>query len=292
VALWSTHNEPWVFAFVGHAFGDFPPGLSDYTAAYQVAHHLLLSHARAVRVFRQSGCRGQIGIVLNFSHNQPASESEADRLACERVDQNGAGLFLGPLFGGRYPEALMEWIGPHAPRGKARDMDEISQPFDFLGANYYFTQTVAYSHRGGHLKASIQQAADPGWSRTEMGWGVHPEGLRLLLLRLREICGDLPIYITENGCAFKDVPDDRGAVDDPDRIRYLQAHIRAAHEALEAGVNLMGYYVWSLMDNFEWASGYGPRFGIVRVDYDTLARIPKRSAHWYREVIARNGIEV
>jgi beta-glucosidase len=292
VALWSTHNEPGVFAFVGYAFGDFPPGLCDHTAAYQVAHHLLLSHARAVRVFRQLGCRGQIGIVLNFSHNQPASEREADRLACERVDQSAAGLFLGPLFEGRYPEALIEWIGPHAPRVRARDQDEISQPIDFLGANYYFSQSVSYSHRGGHLKASIQQVADPGWSRTEMGWGVHPKGLKLLLLRLRGICGDLPIYVTENGCAFKDVPDGHGYVDDAGRIRYLASHIQSAYEALQAGVNLRGYYVWSLMDNFEWANGYGPRFGIVRVDYPTLARIPKRSAQWYREVIARNGVDV
>lgn len=291
VALWSTHNEPWVFAFVGYAFGDFPPGLCDYTAAYQVAHHLLLSHARAVQVFRQMGCRGQIGIVLNFSHNQPASESEADRLACQRVDQNGAGLFLGPLFEGKYPEDLMEWIGLHGPRVEAGDLLEIRQPIDFLGANYYFTQSVSYYHRGGHLKASIEHAADPEWSRTEMGWGVHPEGLKLLLLRLRGVCGDLPIYVTENGCAFKDEPDARGYVDDPDRIRYLSAHIKAAHEAHRAGVNLRGYYVWSLMDNFEWANGYGPRFGIVRVDYPTQARIPKRSARWYGEVIARNGIE-
>jgi beta-glucosidase len=292
VALWSTHNEPWVFAFVGYAWGDFPPGLCDHTAAYQVAHHLLLSHGRAVRVFRQMGCRGQIGIVLNFSHHQPASESEADLLACERVDQSAAGLFLGPLFEGKYPEPLVEWIGPHAPRLEAGDLQEICQPIDFLGANYYFTQTISYNHRGGHLKAALDQLADPGWDRTEMGWGVHPDGLRLLLIRLRETCGDLPIYITENGCAFKDKPDRRGTVNDPDRIRYLAAHIQAAHEAYQAGVNLRGYYVWSLMDNFEWASGYGPRFGIVRVDYSTLARIPKRSASWYREVIARNGVEI
>jgi beta-glucosidase len=292
VALWSTHNEPWVFAFVGHAFGDFPPGLCDYTAAYQVAHHLLLSHARAVQAFRQMGCRGQIGIVLNFSHNQPASENEADLLACQRVDQNGAGLFLGPLFEGAYPEALMEWIGPHAPRAEAGDLDEIRQPIDFLGANYYFTHTISYNHRGGHLKATFEQAADAGWNRTEMGWGVHPAGLKLLLLRLRGICGELPIYITENGCAFKDEPDGRGYVDDRERIRYLAAHLHAAHEAYRAGVNLRGYYVWSLMDNFEWANGYGPRFGIVRVDYPTQARIPKHSALWYREVIARNGIVV
>jgi len=291
VAFWSTHNEPWVFAFVGYAQGNFAPGLSDTTVAYQVSHHLLLSHARAVQAFRQSGRRGQIGIVLSFSHNQPASVSEPDRRACTRVDENGTGLFLRPLLEGRYPEGLIEWIGPHAPKVRAGDLAEIRQPIDFLGVNYYFTQSVSFHPHGGHLKAAISQVADAGWGRTEMGWGVHPDGLRVLLLDLKKSCGDLPTYITENGCAVRDVPDARGFVKDAERTRFLAAHIGAAHQALEAGVNLKGYYVWSLLDNFEWAHGFAPRFGLVRVDYAAQARIPKQSARWYREVIARNGIE-
>lgn len=171
------------------------------------------------------------------------------------------------------------------------DLDEIRQPIDFLGVNYYFTQSVSFHPHAGHLKAAISQVEDPGWGRTEMGWGVHPDGLKSLLLGLREVCGGLPLYITESRCVFMDIPDANGFVDDPGRIRFLAAHFKAAHEALQAGVDLRGYYVWSLLDNFEWANGYGPRFGIVRVDYSTLARIPKRSAHWYGEIIARNGIE-
>jgi beta-glucosidase len=290
VSFWSTHNEPWVFAFMGHAQGNFAPGLADYSAAYQVSHHLLLSHAKAVQIFRQGGYKGKIGIVLSFSHHQPASKAEADRAACQRVYENGAALFTDPLFRGRYPEGLFEWIGPQAPSIETGDLDLICQPIDFLGVNYYFTLAVAFDPHGGPLKAAAEQVCDRGWGRTEMGWGVHPAGLTDLLVDLKRRYGDLAIYITENGIAAKDVPDRKGFVNDIKRVRFLQAHLRAVHQAIRKGVDVRGYYVWSLLDNFEWAHGYQPRFGIVRVNYRTQERVPKQSARWYRQVIARNGL--
>jgi beta-glucosidase len=246
VTTWITHNEPWVVAFLGYAIGVHAPGLCDYSKAYQVVHHLLLSHGVTVQLFRQGGYKGEIGIVLNLEGYEPASEREADRAACQRVYEESASLFLDPLFNGHYPEMLFDWIGPHQPR----------------------------------------------WGQTEMGWGINPPGLTATLLDVKERCGDLKVFIAENGCALRDVPDETGFVADRGRVNYLSAHLQAALEAIDAGVNLGGYYVWSLLDNFEWSMGYGPRFGLVRVDYETGKRIPKQSAHWFSEVIKHNGIDI
>jgi beta-glucosidase len=291
VTLWSTHNEPWVIAFVGHAFGDFPPGIADFSQAFQTTHHLLLAHGRAVQVFRQGGYKGEIGIVLDLQHHQPATDSEADDVASQRAHEATHGLFLDPLFKGHYPEMLFEWIGPHAPRIHNGDMALISQPLDFLGVNHYMTFAVRFSHRGGLFKMVREHMSAPNWGHTAMEWGINPAGLTAVLLNLKENYGNPKIYITENGCAVEDTPNENGFVADWGRINYLRAHLIAVHEAIQAGANLHGYYVWSLMDNFEWAHGYQPRFGIVRVDYETGQRIPKKSANWYSEVIARNGVE-
>jgi beta-glucosidase len=291
VALWATHNEPWVVAFIGYAWGEFAPGIADFSQACQAAHHLLLGHGKAVQVFRQGGYKGQIGIVLDIHRHQPASDSEADRAACQRAYESGPGLFLIPLFKGHYPEMLMEWIGPHAPKVQAGDMALISQPIDFLGVNYYMTMAVSFSQQGGLLKTRSNFVSAPNWGHTAVDWGINPTGLTAVLLDLKDNYGNPKMYITENGCALQEVPGARGFVADWGRVDYLRAHLRAAHDAIQAGANLQGYYVWSLMDNFEWAQGYGQRFGIVRVDYATKQRIPKQSARWYSEVIARNGLE-
>jgi beta-glucosidase len=185
----------------------------------------------------------------------------------------------------------MEWLGPHAPQVAAGDLAEIGQPLDFLGVNHYRTETVAHSVGGGLLKAANAPVSAPGWGLTEMGWGVNPPGLRAVLLDLKENYGNPPVYITENGCAFRDEPDPDGFVRDWARVNYLREHLRSVHEALQAGADVRGYFAWSLMDNFEWARGYGLRFGLVRVDYPTQRRIPKQSARWYAEAIRRNGIE-
>ncbi len=289
VPMWATHNEPWVVSFIGHAFGDFAPGIADFSKAFQTAHHLLLAHGKTVQLFREGGYKGDIGIVLDLQHRQPASNSEADVAASQRVYEISNGIFLDPLFKGHYPKMLWEWIGPHAPRTEPGDMELISQPIDFLGVNYYMTLAVEFQHRGGLLKVGMDFVSAANWGKTDMGWGINPPGLKATLLNLKDNYGNPKVYITENGCAVDDTVDETGAVVDTARINYIRAHLAAVHEAIQAGANINGYYVWSLMDNFEWAHGLSKRFGIVRVDYDTLKRTPKKSALWYKEVIANNG---
>jgi len=290
VSLWATHNEPPVIAFHGYAHGVFAPGIADYSQAYQAAHHLLLAHGKAVQVFRQGGYRGEIGIVVDFQNYRPASDTEADRAACRRARESAAWFFAEPLFTGRYPVTLLDWIGPHAPRVQGGDLALIGQPIDFLGVNHYMTFDVSFDHRGGLLKCAAEQISAPGWGRTEMGWCVNPPGLTAVLLDVKERYGNPKMYVTENGCALKDVPDGDGFVADWGRVNFLRAHLRAVHDAIQAGADVRGYYVWSLMDNFEWASGYEPRFGIVRVNFDTGERTPKQSARWYSDVIANNAL--
>jgi len=261
VPLWVTHNEPWVTAFIGHALGILAPGICDYSQAYQTAHHQLLSHGRTVQLFRQGGYRGEIGIVLNLGHFEPATESQADLAACQRAYEENAGLFMDPLFKGHYPEMLLDWIGPHRPRVREEDAALISQPIDFLGVNYYTTHEVSWSLSHGLLKANSAPVSAPGWGRTKMGWGINPPGLAAVLLNIKENYGNPKMYVTENGCALKDAPDERGFVADWGRVNFFRDHLMAAHDAIQAGANLHGYYAWSLMDNFEWAMGYEPRFG-------------------------------
>jgi beta-glucosidase len=292
VTLWVTHNEPWVIAFLGYALGLHAPGICDYSQAYQTVHHLLLSHGKTVQLFRQGGHQGEIGIVLNLEGALPASQQEADQAACRRVYAQTASLFLDPLFNGHYPELLFDWIGWHQPRVLGGDLELIRQPIDFLGVNYYRTEAISYALDGSLLKAKAAPLSAPGWGQTEMGWGIRPAGLTATLLDVKEKCGDLKVYITENGCALPDTPDQVGFVADWGRVNFLRAHLRAAWDAIDAGVNLQGYYAWSLMDNFEWAMGFGPRFGLIRVDYETGERIPKQSARWYSQVIKQNGISL
>ncbi len=291
VALWATHNEPFVVAFPGYATGDFPPGTGDYSLGFRTAHHLLLGHGKAVDAYRQGGYRGKIGIVLDHPNSIPASSKEADVAACRRVYASNQGLFLGALFQGRYPDDLIEWIGPMKPEVRAGDMQQISRPMDYVGINYYRTQVVSNNTRGGFYKAVSDPYCAPGWGKTDMDWGIDPLGMTEVLRGLRDRYGNPPVYITENGCAIEDRPDRKGYVEDWGRVDYLRAHLRAVHRAISEGCDVRGYYVWSLMDNFEWARGYALRFGIVRTDYKTMRRIPKLSARWYGEVIAANGVD-
>ncbi len=291
VPLWVTHNEPWVTAFVGHALGLHAPGICDYSQAYQTVHHQLLSHGRTVQLFRQGSYQGEIGIVLNLGHYEPATESQADLAACQRAHEENVALFMDPLIKGHYPEMLLDWIGPHRPHVREEDAAVISQPIDFVGVNYYTSHEVSWSLSHGLLKANSAPVSAPGWGHTKMDWGINPPGLTAVLLNIKENYGNPKMYVTENGCALKDTPDERGFVADWGRVGFFRAHLMAAHDAIQAGANLHGYYAWSLMDNFEWAMGYEPRFGIVRVDFETGRRNPKQSALWYREVITRNGVE-
>jgi beta-glucosidase len=290
VAYWSTHNEPQVVAFEGYGRGGHAPGHGSLSEAYQAAHHLLLSHGQAVQAFRAGGSKGKIGIVLDINHFIPASDSQADHAARRRAYAEHCELWAGPVFLGRYPQDLFDWLGDQQPKVAAGDLAAIAQPVDFLGINYYMTLSAAASPNG-YLKCQISQTSGPGWGHTEMGWGVNPSGLTPVILDLAQNYHAPEILVTENGTAMPDAPDANGFVTDTARIRFLREHLLAVHSAIQAGAPVRGYYAWSLMDNFEWARGYMPRFGLVRVDYKTLARTPKQSAAWYQDVIARNGVE-
>ncbi|GAB4531545.1 MAG: GH1 family beta-glucosidase [Anaerolineae bacterium] len=292
VTLWATQNEPWVAAFLGYGTGEHAPGLCDYSQAYQTAHHLLLAHGRAVQVFRQGGYKGEIGIIIDLDHFEPASAREADVAACQRAWDEKARLFLDPLFKGKYPEELFEWIGPHRPQVLGDDLETIAQPLDYLGINHYKSWRVYHTTGGSLLKAGFTPMSAPGWALTDMGWGVYPPGLLAVILYVKNNYRVPKLYVTENGCAFPDAPDEAGFVADWSRVDYLRGHLRAVWDAIQAGADVRGYFLWSLMDNFEWARGFGPRFGLVRVEYDTGKRIPKQSAHWYRQVIAQNGLSL
>jgi beta-glucosidase len=291
VGMWATHNEPGVIAYNGYADGEMAPGIASIPLSMQTAHHLLLSHGKAVQAFRSESRKGQIGIVLNIAHHQPVSDSPEDQAAWQRQYDYQTALWALPLFKCQYPEALYEWLGSMAPQRAPGDLEIISTPIDYIGLNYYMAFDISYRSNSGLLKSDVAMKHAPMWGETEMGWGVYPDGLKQILLDYKENYGNPPMYITENGTAALDIPDENGFVHDQQRINYLRAHFIAAHQAIEAGANLKGYFVWSLLDNFEWAYGYRPRFGLVRVNYETLERIPKASAHWYKDVIQRNGVE-
>ena len=290
VSMWATHNEPAVPSMAGYGSGVFAPGFADTTAAYQAVHTLNLAHGFTVQAFRQGGFKGKIGIVLDLHNYVPASASDEDRQACQRAVENAQYIFLDPIFNGKYPAYWLEWVGASAPKIQPGDLETIHQPLDFLGMNHYFTTSVRHSAHGGLLKTEQQQLTSPSLGYTDVGWGIYPSGIRAVLQRVKSDIGDLPVYITENGCAIQDEPAANGYVEDRQRVNYLRLHLIELHKAIQEGVNLRGYFIWSLMDNFEWASGYRPRFGIIRVDYSTQRRIPKLSAHWYQNVIAQNCV--
>jgi beta-glucosidase len=292
VQYWATHNEPWVVAFLGHGYGVMAPGLADIGQAYQVMHHLLLSHGKALLAYRQGGYAGQIGIAVDIEDTVPASEKEEDLEACQRYAEHYAWLCTEPLFKGHYPIKLWEWLGPIAPQTTPADMELIGQPVDFLGINYYRGMMVKFDPDGGYLKCKALHMTAPLYGFTDMGWGIHPQGLKSVLLKLKDGYGNPKVLITENGCASPDRLDQNGTVSDWQRIDYLRAHLSAAHAAIQAGANLAGYFHWSLMDNFEWARGFSKRFGLIYVDFSDLSRVAKDSFYWYRDVIARNGIEL
>jgi beta-glucosidase len=295
VPMWITLNEPWVSSFVGYGTGEHAPGVRDGRAALLAAHHLLCAHARAVPVLRAT--TGRVGITLNLTPVRPAGGGPADAAAAARVDGNANRWFLDPLLAGRYPADLADWYGADAAdlAGADADLAAIAAPLDFLGVNYYRRTHVAAGTVTGQPR-TVRPALDahavepPGVPVTAMGWPVEPDGLTELLVRLRRDHPDLPpLYITENGAAYDDHVDPEGGVHDEERIGYLDGHLRAVREAIDAGADVRGYFCWSLLDNFEWAEGYAKRFGLYFTDYRTQERIPKDSARWYAEVIRRNG---
>jgi beta-glucosidase len=292
VKLWITHNEPWVAAFLGHATGEHAPGITDERAAVQVSHHLLLSHAEALRAFeehRSSG--GSIGITLVLFPCHPASDRQGDQEAARAADGHFNRWFLDPVLTGNYPVDMTERYARlgRAPEIRPEDAESIRRgSVDFLGINYYFRRILRAPRSRDRLFEEVPpEGRDTRF--TAMGWEIYPEGLYETLLRVHREYRSLPLYVTENGAAFEDRVGDEGRVEDEDRVRFLREHFGQAARAMAEGVDLRGYQVWSLYDNFEWAYGFDRRFGIVRVDFETLARTWKRSALWYRKVIAGNG---
>jgi len=291
IPYWATHNEPFVVAFSGYSDGSFAPGIANFSQALLAAHHLNLAHGRTVELYRQEGYEGQIGIVLNLATYQPKTTDPADIAAAGRIKQLINGMFIDPIFKGKYPAELMEWVGEMAPEIQQGDMVVISQPTDFLGINFYFGQVVSHQPHG-LLKLKSEQYIDPGWGMTEKGWGICPSQLTELLVEIKENYGNPPMFITENGTALGEPVDEKGFVNDQGRINYLRAHFEAAHQAIAQGADLRGYYVWSLMDNFEWADGFSLRFGLIHVDFEdpNRKRTPKASCAWYRDVIEKNAV--
>ena len=277
VASIATHNEPWVMAILGYETGIFAPGIKERGIAMQAAHHLLLSHGMAVRALREAGCKAELGIVLNLSPIHAATDSAEDVAKARLDDGRLVRWFMDPLYKASYPQDILDHLGADAPPVQEGDMDIIATPIDFMGINYY-SRTVVRAEGSYDVHSS-------GLEVTEMDWEVYPQGLTELLVRLHQDYPVPSLMITENGGAFKD-PLVNGQVHDADRTRYLQTHIEAVHQAMQQGVPMKGYMVWSLMDNFEWASGYAKRFGIVYVDYETQQRILKDSAKWYRDFLA------
>ena len=278
VATITTHNEPQVVAVLGHEHGIFAPGIKSRKIAIQVSHHLLLSHGLAVQALRADGCAAALGIVLNLACVEPATDSAADRAKAALDDARGRRWYTDPLFKGVYPQEVLDELGPDAPHMEAEDLSTISTRMDFLGVNYYF-----------RMLASADGTHEPfggGLPQSEMGWSIYPRGLTDVLSTLHREYRLPAVYITENGGAFKD-PLINGRIPDADRIEYLRNHVSAVADAMDRDVPVAGYMVWSLMDNFEWASGYAKRFGIVHVDYATQKRTLKDSAHWYRDFLAQ-----
>ena len=277
VESWATHNEPWVAAVLGYERGIFAPGIKDERTAWQVSHHLLLSHGLAAQAIRSTRTAADVGIVLNLSPVYPATDSEADAAAARFEDGRLVRWYMDAIFKGHYPEDILAHLGADTPRTQPGDAELIAQPCDFLGVNYYHPLVASSESPAAHARSDATEL-------TDMGWEVAPQSLADLLLRLHKDYELPPIFITENGAAFQDRMVEGRVVDEP-RKEYIESHLVALADVIERGVAVKGYFVWSLMDNFEWAEGYRKRFGIVHVDYKTLDRTLKHSALWYRSLL-------
>ncbi|MEV8465417.1 GH1 family beta-glucosidase [Fluviibacterium sp. DFM31] len=280
--LWSVApiNEPWCVAWLSHFMGHHAPGLRDIRAAARAMHHVLVSHGTAISVMRDHGMTN-LGAVCNFEYALPANTSPEAAAAAARYDAIYNQFFLSGLFKETYPELVLEGLEPHLPKGWQDDFATIQAPLDWLGLNYYTCKRIGANN--GPWPACDE--LDGPLPKTQMGWEICPDGLsHFLTATARDYTGDLPLYVTENGMANPDVLRD-GKVEDPERIDYLTQHMDRAVTAIAEGVPLKGYFVWSLMDNYEWALGYEKRFGLVHVDFETLTRTPKQSWHWMRNLL-------
>ncbi len=310
VRVWTTLNEPWCSAFLGYTGGVHAPGRQSKPDGLAAAHHLLLGHGLALQELRARDTEATYGITLNFTVADPVDPAnEADVDAARRIDGQFNRIFLDPIFHGEYPQDVLDDVAPYGLLDHIQDDDLalISAPIDALGVNYYHGEAVSAEPQAadgglrgpqgpagaGRTTSSPYPAADHvhthtrGLPTTDMDWEVQPEGLTRLLTRLhQDFTGPhgTALYITENGAAYPDVLEADGSVNDQDRLDFIDAHLRATKEAIDAGADVRGYFAWSLMDNFEWALGYSKRFGIVHVDYPSQRRTVKSSGHWYAQV--------
>ena len=287
IPMWSTLNEPWVVTDGGYLHGALAPGHRNLYEAPIATHNQMRAHGTAVQAYRAEA-KQAIGIVVNLEPKYPASDSEEDIVATRQADAYMNRQFLDPAILGTYPPELREIFGDAWPDWSADDMATIRQPLDFVGVNYYTRGVTARAPSKPPLRSKNER--QPHATYTETGWEVHPSSLTRVLLWVKERYGNPTIYITENGAAFYDPPKTiDGTIDDPLRVHYYREHLLAAAEAMRQGVDLRGYYAWSLLDNFEWSLGYSKRFGIIHVDYETLERTVKSSGRFYADVIRSRG---
>lgn len=289
VPFWVTQNEPWIVAFLGNMRGVHAPGIKNLKTTLEVFHNLLLSHGKAVGAYRQLNLPGKIGIAPNFATKYPASDKIEDIKACELADGVLNKWFIHPVFKGEYPQDIVKF---YSDRGVEfnylpEDMKIIGAAIDFLAINYYSSEFVKHHPVDGFVDINNELSQ---FERTEMDWIIYPKGLYDLLLRLDNDCNKIDIIISENGAAFDDKIDENGNINDVKRMEYIKEHLIHAHKAIEKGVNLKGYYLWSLLDNFEWSYGYSKRFGIIHVDHKSQKRTIKNSGYLYKDIIKNNGL--
>jgi len=290
VKFWATILEPQVIAFNGNWMGDMAPGIRDFSTALEVSHNLMRGHGLAVREFRKMGLDGKIGIINYHPKAYPASDSREDHAATSRYDGAWCRWYLDAICHAHYPEDMTEWYqskGVVLPSILEDDMDLISTPIDYMGINYYSSKWLKESKDFWPLM--VENVRAPVEKFTMMDWAIYPSGFYDTLVRVSKNYKN-EIFVMENGGAFNDIVSEDGVVNDVDRIQFLQSHITAMHQAINDGADVKGYFIWSILDNFEWAYGYKMRFGLVYVDYKTQKRLIKRSGYWYRDVINRNGI--
>jgi beta-glucosidase len=279
VGDWLTQNEPYCVSWLGYALGLHAPGRTELPAAVAAAHHVLLSHGLAVEALRRESPGSEVGIVLDSWPVYPASDDPRDVEAAREADGFRNRLFFDPVLRGTYPEDVLEKLGDSPLPVRDGDLAAISAPIDFVGLNNY-SRTIVEADPEGR-----PQNVTNGGPTTEMGWEIYPNGIFDVLSRLHREYGVQKLYVTENGGAFPDVLLHDGRVEDRDRIDYLHKYLGAVGRAVAEGIPVRGYFVWSLLDNFEWAYGYSRRFGLLYVDYSTLERVPKSSFYWYRDLI-------
>ena len=297
VKNWVTINEPWCASFLSYKIGIHAPGLNDPFGAFTAAHHLLLAHGQAVKILRTDCAGAHVGIALNLSPFYPQTESAADREVARYGDGELARWFLDPLYGRQYPADILADLRhvsgekfSELPFIQPGDMQAIAEPTDFLAINYYSRNVVRAIPQSPYHPLQFEGITVPDAQRTDMGWEIYPQGLYEVLARVYWNYKPGEIIISENGASYGDEPGSDGQVHDQRRIDYLRAHLQQIARALQSGIPVSGYYLWSLLDNFEWSLGYSQRFGIVHVNYATQKRTVKDSALWYRDVIAKNAI--